>query len=95
MIFGMLLGLLVRYVNGCQTFWCGVLTAYALWCVVNWFDAFVLDCIWFCHDKHFVIPGTEDMTSAYHDYWFHIKGALIGMVLAIPAALIAGLIVIL
>ena len=71
-IFGVLLGLLVRYVNGCTTF--------------------VLDCIWFCHDKHFVIPGTEDMVKDYHDYWFHIKGALIGMLLGIPAALVAGLI---
>ena len=94
-IFGVLLGLLVRYVNGCETYWCGVLTAYALWCVVNWFDAFVLDCIWFCHDKHFVIPGTEDMVADYHDYWFHIKGGLIGMLLAIPAALIAGVVVVL
>lgn len=93
-VFGVLLGLLVRYVNGCSTFLCGALTAYALWCVVNWFDAIVLDCIWFCHDPHFVIKGTEDMTEDYHDYWFHIKGSLIGMVLAIPAALIAGVIVI-
>ena len=93
-IFGILLGLLVRYVNGCTTFWCGCLTAYALWVVVNWFDAIVLDCIWFCHDKHFVIPGTEDMVADYHDYWFHIKGALIGMLLGIPAGLVAGLIVI-
>jgi len=95
LLFGVLLGLLVRYVNGCESFWSGVVTAYALWCVVNWFDAIFLDCIWFCHDPHFIIPGTEDMTAAYHDYWFHIKGALIGMVLAIPSALIAGLIVIL
>ena len=80
LLFGVLLGLLVRYVNGCTTFWCGVFTAYALW---------------FCHDKHFVIPGTEDMVSAYHDYWFHIKGGFIGMVLAIPSVLIAGVIVIL
>ena len=94
-VFGVLLGLLVRYVNGCMTFWGGVLTAYALWCVVNWFDAFVLDCIWFCHDKHFVIPGTEDMVAEYHNYWFHIKGGFIGMVLAIPAALMAGLICVL
>ena len=95
LVFGVLLGLLVRYVNGCETFWCGALTAYALWCVVNWFDALVLDCIWFCHDKHYVIPGTEDMTQAYHDYWFHIKGGFIGMILAIPAALMAGVITIL
>ena len=92
-IFGVLLGLLVLYVNGCTTFWRGALTAYALWVVVNWFDAIVLDCIWFCHDKHFVIPGTEDMVSDYHDYRFHIKGSLIGMLLGIPAALVAGLIV--
>ena len=90
MVFGVLLGLLVKYVNGCTTFLCGVVTAYALWVVVNWFDALVLDCLWFCHDKHFVILGTEDMTKAYHDYWFHIKGALIGMLLGIPAALVAG-----
>ena len=37
-------------------------------------------------------PGaTEDMTDAYHDYGFHIKGALIGMALGIPAALAAGI----
>ena len=92
-VFGILLGLLVRYVNGCTTFWCGAITAYGLWVVVNWWDAIVLDCIWFCHDKHFVIPGTEDLVSAYHDYWFHIKGALIGMLLGIPAGLVAGLMV--
>ncbi|MBQ6044296.1 MAG: hypothetical protein IJL42_02085 [Bacteroidales bacterium] len=95
LVFGVLLGLLVRSVNGCTSFLSGALTAYAIWCVVNWFDAIVLDCIWFCHNPHFVIDGTEDMTRDYHDYWFHIKGALIGMVLAIPAALIAGLVVIL
>lgn len=50
---------------------------------------------WFCHDKHFIIPGTEDMIKDYHDYWFHIKGGFIGMLLAIPAALVAGLITIL
>lgn len=91
MIFGILLGFLVRYVNGCKTFWYGALTAYALWVVVNWFDAIVLDCIWFCQDKHFVIPGTEDMVGEYHNYWFHIKGSLIGMLLGIPAAIVAGL----
>lgn len=93
LLFGVLLGLLVRYVNGSTTFWCGTLTAYALWVVVNWFDALVLDCIWFCHDRHYVIPGTEDMVKEYHNYWFHIKGALIGMLLGIPAALVAGLMV--
>ena len=93
-VFGVLLGLLVRYVNGCTSFWSGCLTAYALWVVVNWWDAIVMDCLWFCHDKRFIIPGTEDMVNDYHDYWFHIRGALIGMLLGIPAALAAGLITI-
>jgi len=35
------------------------------------------------------------MVKDYHDYWFHIKGGFIGMLLAIPAALVAGLITIL
>ena len=94
LVFGVLLGLLVRYVNGCTTFSNGALVAYALWFIVNWYDALVLDCIWFCHDRHFVIKGTEDLTDAYHDYWFHIKGAFVGILLAVPAALIAGLVVI-
>lgn len=93
-VFGVLLGLLVRYVNGCTSFWSGCLTAYALWVVVNWWDAIVMDCLWFCHDKRFIIPGTEDMVNDYHDYWFHIRGALIGMLLGVPAALAAGLITI-
>ena len=46
-VFGVLLGLLVRYVNGCTSFWSGCLTAYALWVVVNWWDAIVMDCLWF------------------------------------------------
>lgn len=34
------------------------------------------------------------MVKDYHDYWFHIRGTLIGMLLGIPAALAAGLITI-
>ena len=32
------------------------------------------------------------MVADYHDYWFHIKGSLIGMLLAVPASLIAGIV---
>ena len=91
-VFGILLGLIVRHINGIDSFWKGAGVTYLLLLVADWWDAFVLDCLWFCHDKHFVIPGTEDMVSDYHDYWFHIRGSLIGMVIVIPSALIAGLI---
>lgn len=90
-VFGMLLGTLVFFVNHARGFTSGFLTSYSLWLVVDWYDALILDIVWFCHSKHVRIAGTEDMIEAYHDYWFHIKGSLLGMVLGLPACLIAGL----
>lgn len=92
-IFAIILGLLLKYINGCQTFQEGFWNGYLLWTIVNFFDAFILDILWFCHDPHFVIPGTEDMVSDYHDYAFHIKGTLFGQLIAIPVCLFAGLLV--
>ena len=64
-VFGVLLGLLVRYVNGCTSFWSGCLTAYALWVVVNWWDAIVMDCLWFCHERLLVPhPGRAHRHAA-------------------------------
>lgn len=90
-VFGILLGALVFFVNDAHSFTTGFLTSYSLWLVVDWYDALILDIVWFCHSKSVRIPGTEDMLKAYHDYWFHIKGSLLGMLLGLPACLIAGL----
>ncbi len=90
LILGILLGLIVRYVNGCTTFGAAFGESYLLWAIVDWYDALVLDCIWFCHCPRCVIPGTEDLTDAYHDYWFHIKGSFVGMLIGLPGCLIAG-----
>ena len=49
--------------------------------------------MWFCYDPRFIIPGTEDMTEAYHDYWFHIKGSLIGEGIALIVCLLAAVLV--
>ena len=95
LLFVVVLSLILRYVNGCTTFLRAFGTGFLLWTIVNLWDAIVLDILWFCHDPHFVFKGTEDMVSDYHDYWFHIRGGFIGMLLAIPAALVAGVIVIL
>ena len=43
-----------------------------IWLIIDWYDALVLDSIWFCHSKKVRIPGTEDMEE-YKDYCFHIK----------------------
>lgn len=88
-LFGVIEGILVKYVNHAGTFLSGFLTSYALWTVVNWYDALVIDCLWFCHSKRVIIPGTEDLVDAYRDYMFHIKGALRGMIIGMISSLFA------
>lgn len=92
-VLGIIVGLIVRYVNGCNTFKSGFITSYLIWIIVDWYDALVIDCLWFCHSKRCVIPGTEDMIDAYHDYMFHINGSCIGMLIGLPSCLVAGVIV--
>lgn len=88
-----LFSLLLKHVNGCSSFSEGFISSFILWSVVNAYDAIVMDIIWFCHDPHFIIKGTEDMVSDYHDYWFHIKGSLFGEVLAVIVCVLVGLVI--
>ena len=87
---GIVIGLLVYFLNGIDTFLKGFTVSYGLWLVVDWYDAIVMDMGWFCHSKKVRIPGTEDMVKDYQDYWFHIKASLVGMLLGLPVCLIAG-----
>ena len=86
-----LLGLLLWKINGCTDFLSAFLTGYGLWLIVDWYDALVLDCLWFCHSPTCILPGTEDMTGAYHDYGFHLKSSVIGMLIGLPACFFAAL----
>lgn len=92
-LFAVILSLILRYVNGCTSFLQAFGTGFLLWTVVNLWDALVLDILWFCHDPHFVLKGTEDMVSDYHDYGFHIKGFFIGEALACAACAVAAAVV--
>ena len=92
-LFVVVLSLLLRYVNGCRTFLQAFGCGFLLWTVVNLYDVLVLDIGWFCHDPHFILKGTEDMVSDYHDYWFHLKGFFIGEVLALAVCALAALVV--
>ena len=92
-LFIVVLSLILRYVNVCTTFLQAFGTGFLLWTVVNLWDALVLDTLWFCHDPHFVLKGTEDMVADYHDYWFHIKGFFIGEGLALAVCALAALVV--
>ncbi|MBQ8280274.1 MAG: hypothetical protein IJZ23_10565 [Roseburia sp.] len=82
----------VYYINGARGFLQGFGYTYLLWTIVDWYDAIIIDCLWFCHDKRFVIPGTEGMKE-YKDYWFHIKGSVKGMLIGLPVALLVGVMV--
>ena len=91
-VFGVLIGLIVYFVNDANNFGKAFAISYGLWTFVDWYDAIVLDIGWFCHSKKVRIPGTEDMVKDYQDYRFHIKASLVGMLLGLPACLIAGLV---
>ena len=92
-LFLIIIALILRFINGYTTFLESFKYGFLLWTVVNLYDALVLDIIWFCHDPHFVLKGTEDMKDEYHNYWFHIKGFFIGEVLALVICSLAGLLV--
>ena len=92
-IFLIIICIVLRYINGYTTFIESFGYGFLLWTIVNLFDAIFLDIIWFCHDKHYIIKGTEDMTEEYHNYWFHIKGFFIGEVLALIICSLAGVII--
>ena len=92
-LFIVILSLILRYINGYTTFVEGFGYGFLLWTIVNAYDAIVLDIGWFCHDPRFVFKGTEDMIEEYHNYWFHIKGSLIGEGIAIVICAIVGLVI--
>ena len=76
--------------NKADMFLSGFVTSSLLWLVVDWYNALVIDCLWFCHSKRCIIPGTEDMTAAYHDYGFHIQQSCIGIFIGLPVCLLTG-----
>lgn len=87
----LLLSMLITCVVNRQfTFLAGFVQSYIFFNVFSLFDALVIDSIWFCHSKWWVIPGTEDMTEAYHDYAFHWKWFFVGLVSSLPLSLIVG-----
>ena len=92
-LFVVILSLVLRYVNGYTTFLKAFGYGFLLWTIVNLWDMLALDILWFCHDPHFVIKGTEDMVKDYHDYGFHIRGFFIGEGLALAVCAAAGLVV--
>lgn len=92
-IYAILFALLLRYVNGIETFLEGMLTAYTLWLVVDWYDFLVLDVLLAPFDKFYKASGV----SAFHKsaVWFHFKASLRGTVIGAAFAPIVGLLIML
>lgn len=77
-------------VNKQFTFFAGFWQSYIFLNAFSLFDALVIDSLWFCHGTWWVIPGTEDMTEAYHDYTFHWKWFFLGLLMSLVLAAIIG-----
>ena len=92
-VMGIVLGAIVYFVSGSRSFLNGFLVSYGLWLVVDWYDAIVIDILWLCHSKMYILPGTEDMTADYHDYGYHVKASCVGMLIGLPVCLLIGLVV--
>lgn len=92
-LFVIIISLILKYINGYESFTDSFIYGFIIWTIVNLYDAIVLDIIWFCHDKHYIIKGTEDMVDEYHNYMFHIRGFFIGEVLAIIICILVGLVI--
>ena len=89
-VFVFILAAIVYFVNDCRTFLSAFGTCMLIWTIVDWYDAFMLDCLWFCHSKKIRVAGTEDMDKEYKDYRYHIKGSAVGMVLGFAVSLLVG-----
>lgn len=82
--------LLIYRLNGARTFWQGFFDSYIIWLAITWFDALIIDCLWFCHSRKVRIPGTEDMVGEYHNYLFHIRQSVKGSLIGVPACVLVG-----
>ena len=90
-VFAVLFALLMRHVNGIETFWKAVLTVYGLWLVVDWYDFLVMDILLAPLDKFYQKSGVNAFDKSA--VWFHFKGSLRGMLLGVICAVLVGVLV--
>lgn len=73
---------------GAHSFTDAFIIIYGLWTIINWYDCFILDWVFFANIKAVRLPGTEHMDKAYHQKKYHFARALYGMLIGlIPAFL--------
>lgn len=87
--------LLIFYLNGQRTFWKAFSDMFIIMMSITWYDAIVVDCIWFCHSLKVIIEGTKDMVKEYRNYKFHIMESLKGSLMSLVVALLTACCVVL
>ncbi|MBP0960321.1 MAG: hypothetical protein J5992_09370 [Oscillospiraceae bacterium] len=94
-VFSIIIAFIMIFVNGQREFLGSFLSVLAISLSITWYDAIIMDCLIFCHDKRKIIKGTEDLKEEYRDYLFHIKQSMIGTVISVILSLVsAGFVVI-
>lgn len=92
-VYSVLFGLLLRFINGITTFTSAALTAYFLWLVVDWYDFLVVDILMAPFDKFYKLAKVSPVEKSA--VWFHFKASLRGMVIGLVFAPVVGLLVML
>lgn len=76
------------WLAGAQSFWQAFAVSYGLWTLVNWYDCFILDWVFFANIKAVRLPGTEHMDKAYHQKLYHVIRACYGMLIGLIPCLV-------
>ena len=91
-VYALLFAMVLRYVNGLDSFLPAALTAYGLWLVVDWYDFVVMDVLLAPFDKFYRLSGVSAFEPSAVK--FHFIHSVYDMVLGLPVAVVAGLLVI-
>jgi len=83
---GILIGLI--WFVGAKSFTQAFIVSYGLWTIIDWYDCFILDWIFFANMKSVRLPGTEHMDKAYHQKKYHFIRSLYGMIVGLIPCLI-------
>ena len=86
-----LFALMLRFVNGIETFSKAVLTAYLLWLVADWYDFLVIDILTAPFDKFYRMAKVSPVEKSA--VWFHFKASIRGMIIGMVFAPVVGLVV--
>lgn len=89
-VVSILFAIMFSIFNDVNNFWDAFILSYIIWFIVTIYDTFVIDCLWFCHDKRFIINGTEDLTREYKNYMFHIINGVKSLILGVVVSLLTG-----